>query len=269
MTSPDTSSDLGDVDDRVVGHYRRLLAANYTWMLGGDIESTAAGQRELLAEGLAGGPRGLAVDLGCGSGAQTLALADLDYAPVLAVDTEPTLLVELRAHTAARPAVETREGDALAVAEGLAPDSVAAAVCMGDTLLHLPSPAAVSALVVALAAALRPGGAVVLTYRDLTTRVEGTDRFIPVRSDDQQIMTCFLDDTDPEIVEIYDIIHSRTDEGWTMAVSSYPKLRLAAAWVRDQLVHAGLEIATHERRPNGMWHTLARRPGVVEGGRGE
>ncbi len=70
MTDPSTSATPG-AGGRVAEHYRTLLAANYTWMLGGDIEATARVQKALL-QGLlpsAGAARrGVAVDLGCGSG---------------------------------------------------------------------------------------------------------------------------------------------------------------------------------------------------------
>jgi SAM-dependent methyltransferase len=256
-----TTDPIGS-EPRVVDHYRRLLAANYTWMLGGDIELAAAAQRDLLAELLPphrddGGP---AVDLGCGSGAQTLALADLGYRPVLAVDPDPTLLAEVRAHAADRPAVRTRETDAHTAVADLERNSVAVAVCMGDTLLHLATADAVAALFVEVARALRPGGMLVLTYRDLTGDLRGTDRFIPVRSDDERILTCFLDLARPDVVEVHDIVHTRTAQGWVMTASSYPKLRLAPTWIRDGLAAAGLEVARHEPGPRGLWRTVARRP---------
>jgi SAM-dependent methyltransferase len=246
--------------ERVTGHYRRLLAAHYTWMLGGDIERVAADQRELLTGLLpaAPGERGPAVDLGSGSGAQSLALADLGHGPVLAVDTDPTLLAELRRHAADRLAVRTRESDALAALADLDPGSQAVIVCMGDTLLHLASPAAVDALFVGVARALRPGGTVVLTYRDLTPDLRGTDRFIPVRDDDEKILVCFLDVARPDVVEVHDIVHTRTAGGWVTTVSSYPKLRLAPDRVRDRLGAAGLEVVHHERGPSGVWRTAAR-----------
>ncbi len=48
-------------------HYEKLLARHYTWMLGGDLEGTAARDREML-EGLGVRKGALAVDLGCGHG---------------------------------------------------------------------------------------------------------------------------------------------------------------------------------------------------------
>ncbi|WP_228473083.1 hypothetical protein [Streptomyces cyaneochromogenes] len=73
--------------DQAVHHYDRFLAEHYTWMLGGDLDALAAVQRASLAAwGVtpesAAGPAGgaLAVDLGCGPGHASLALAGLGWA---------------------------------------------------------------------------------------------------------------------------------------------------------------------------------------------
>jgi SAM-dependent methyltransferase len=249
-----------DARERVGEHYRTLLAQNYTWMLGGDIEATAASQRDLLETLLPGPHDGPAVDLGCGSGAQTLALADLGYAPVLGVDPDPTLLAELTSNAAERPAVQVCEADAVTALAEISSDSMAACVCMGDTLLHLPDRAEVGTVIREAARVLHPGGALVLTYRDLTRPLEGTARFIPVRQDADRIMTCFLEFTDDDTVEVHDVIHARDGEGWTMTTSSYPKLRLAAEWVTGQLRAAGLAVAHHGQAPSGLWRSVGRRP---------
>jgi SAM-dependent methyltransferase len=262
MTDSSTSVTSGP-DNRVAQHYRTLLAAHYTWMLGGDIEATARDQKTLLNDLLlssGAARRGVAVDLGCGPGAQTLALADLGYDPVIAVDTDPTLLAELDTHADNRPAIRTAEGGAVAAAVDLEPGSVAVAVCMGDTLLHLSSADAVTDMFTAVARALQPGGALLLTYRALVDELHGTDRFIPVRSDPDRVMLCFLEFASPDVVEVHDVVHTRTPNGWTMTASSYPKLRLSPSWVTDQLTAAGLEVGHHEQSPSGMWHTLGRRP---------
>ncbi|PSK95350.1 methyltransferase family protein [Murinocardiopsis flavida] len=243
-------------------HYQQLLAANYTWMLGGDIEQTARDQRVLL-ESLLDGPAhangGSAVDLGCGSGGQTLALADMGYGPVFAVDTDESLLAELRTHTTERTTVETVHDDAVNALTTFAPRTLDLAVCMGDTLLHLPGRTAVTALFDHTARALRPGGRLVLTYRDLTRPLQGTDRVIPVRSTESKIMLCFLDFSAEDTVEVHDIIYTRGDNGWTITTSSYPKLRIAPQWVTDQLAAAGFIVDHHQQDDSGLWHTVAQR----------
>lgn len=70
-------------------------------------------------------------------------------------------------------------------------------------------------------------------------------------------MLCVLDYDEPETVTVNDLIYTRGAEGWRLAKSSYPKLRLAPDWVRDQLTCAGLEVAHHIGGTGGTWLTVA------------
>ena len=80
---------------RAETHYKQLLARHYTWLYGG-LEPNVERAVNLFAEaGLIPGDDDLAVDLGCGSGFQSLALARLGYR-VLAIDSSEDLLRELR-----------------------------------------------------------------------------------------------------------------------------------------------------------------------------
>lgn len=72
-------------------------------------------------------------------------------------------------------------------------------------------------------------------------------------------MVCFLDFTDHDVATVNDIIHTRSDRGWTMHTSSYPKLRLAPTMVVDELTGAGLRVHLHEQQPSGLWATVAHR----------
>ncbi len=248
-------------------HYERLLADHYTWMFGVSTDEKAAEQRDLLARLGAGasgrtvGPgatgRALAVDLGAGSGFQSIALADLGYRRVLAIDTSPKLLQELKTNVGTRP-VEAIEADMLDLAKYVAPGAADIIVCMGDTLTHLPARDQVRHLFTAISTALRPGGRFILTYRDLSTELKGVDRFIPVRSTPDKIMTCFLEYL-PDTVLVHDLIHIREDHGWKLLKSSYPKLRLSAEGVRRDLESCGLQVGSHET-VRGMTILAALKP---------
>lgn len=236
--------------DRVSAHYAKLLARHYSWMFGLTFEEKVTEQRTILEPVLSGGARGLAIDLGCGPGFQTIALAQLGFAPVLALDTSAELLAELDAHgteyrmEATR--IEARQADILTLCDQVQPDEASAIVCMGDTLTHLPGRDAVRRLFEAAATALAPDGIFVLTWRDLTRELTGAERFIPVRSGEDRIMTCFLEYVNAETVEVHDLVYTRdaATSAWALEKSSYPKLRLAAAWVEAELANAGLRVHT-------------------------
>jgi SAM-dependent methyltransferase len=227
-------------------HYDQLLGSVYTWMAGG-WDAALARNRELLDSlGLATWPRGVAVDLGCGSGFQAVPLADAGF-EVVALDLCEPLLAELRAHAGPRPILAVRD-DLLNFSAHLTTDA-ALIVCMGDTLTHLPSLDAVTTLVRTAAARLQPGGRLILGFRDLTSHpLTGTARFIPIRSDADRIFTCCLD-YHADSVEVTDLLHRREGDGWQFSASSYRKLRLASAQVAAVVTAAGLtvEVAMTER----------------------
>lgn len=240
------------------GHYDRLLAAHYTWMLGGDVTVVAKDQARLLNDlDIRPGASGtLAVDLGCGPGPQSLALAELGFSPVLAIDTSQPLLDELTdltdrtGHASAIRPIHADVREALAAHTQSA--SVAAVVCMGDTLTHLPSKNDVAALLRDAARCLASNGQLVLTYRDLTQPLTGADRFLPVRATDEKIMTCFLEYVDLDTVMVHDLVHVRAGSTWTPYVSSYPKLRMSPAWLIDRCRDAGLHIQHSAEGPRGL-----------------
>ena len=238
----------------VAEHYQRLLADCYSWMFG-DFDARAERERAFFARhGLQAPAAGAsAVDLGAGSGHQTVALAHLGWR-VRAIDSSAKLLDELRRRAAGLDVIAV-EDDLRQFARHLdgAPGLIA---CMGDTLTHLPSPESVRQLFGAARSALAPGGALVLTYRDLSRAVEGTDRFIPVRADDDLILTCFLEYL-PEVVRVHDLLYRRSADGWRLEKSWYPKLRLAQPDVECWLADAGFGLA-HVATTRGLVEIVAR-----------
>jgi SAM-dependent methyltransferase len=233
----------------VAKHYEQLLAEHYVWMFGVPFEQKVAEQKSLIERVVSSIPaatqRGAAIDLGSGPGFQAVALAELGYAPVTAIDTSNELLTELRAHSGS-PDIETKQADLTEFASMGLPGDAAIITCMGDTLTHLPSKAAVQKLFEDAFAKLAVGGVFILTYRDLTGELRGTDRFLPVQADDTRIMTCFLEYKNEDSVVVHDLIHVRGEGGWKLNKSSYEKLRLSPDWVSGALRDAGFKIDREE-----------------------
>ena len=216
-------------------HYNRLLADVYSWMYGGWDASLARYTEFFTARGIA--PRGSkrAVDLGAGCGFQAIPLARLGFS-VIAIDLDRKLLAELERHKDDAD-VETVCADILDFRRH-APKPAELIVCMVDTLLHLDSQAAVARLAADVFAALEPGGTFIATFRDFTVESKELERFIPVRSDDNTVFTCFLE-FEPDTVKVHDLVHRRTNGRWDFAKSFYRKLRLSTAWVVVALGDAG------------------------------
>ncbi len=206
--------------EKVTRHYETLLASNYTWMFGVSLAEKVAEQRDLLAQLLRNLPahRGLAIDLGSGLGFQSLALADLGLAPVIALDTSATLLAELNANRGNREVV-TICADLCDVAQYAHPGDAKVVVCMGDTLTHLPNQDTVRRLFADVFNVLEKGGLFALTFSDLSLEATDLDRFIPIRSDAERIMTCFLEFS-AETVTVHDLIHVRARDGWQVSSSA-------------------------------------------------
>ncbi|MDW9239625.1 methyltransferase domain protein [Burkholderia thailandensis] len=232
-------------------HYDTLLAEHYTWMFGMPFRSKVEEQRELLETlGMRPGKHGTALDLGCGPGFQSIALANLGFEKVVAIDTSRALLDELNSQKGNLP-IETTLADLRDFDRFAVPGSAAAIVCMGDTLTHLDNMQDVAGVFKKARDVLQPSGVLVLTFRDLSIELTGLDRFLPVHADNDRIMTCMLEYRS-DIVVVNDLIHVRESGGWTLRKSSYQKLRLPPDTLSDELTRLGFTVRTNE--PFGRMH---------------
>jgi SAM-dependent methyltransferase len=163
----------------------------------------------------------------------------------VAIDSCAALLADLRSQASGLN-VEVIDGDMLAFGRyvNARPQLV---LCMGDTLTHLPDRATVSRLVADVAAALVPGGHFVVSFRDYSNALEGDKRFIPVRSDEHRIFTCFLEYAAAQVT-VHDLLHERAGQQWKLRVSSYTKLRLPPEWIISEFELAGFAV----RREAGL-----------------
>jgi SAM-dependent methyltransferase len=225
----------------VQNHYRNLLAKHYTWMFGTSFAAKVAEQKTIREDALQpadGFELGLAVDLGSGPGFQTIALCEMGYSPVFALDTSESLLQELQCHQGSL-SVQAICSDLSKFSEFLSSATAHAIVCMGDTITHLGSKDAVEDLLRLVFDALTPGGKFVLSYRDLSIEATGLDRFIPVYADEGKVMTCFLEFDRADAVLVHDLVYSREGSKWLLEKSSYRKLRLPIDWLEDAMVQVG------------------------------
>ena len=238
----------------VADHYADHLARIYVWMAGGVHAAIEQGSADIAPFLAAPGERRVAIDLGAGFGMHAIPIASAGYA-VTAVDTSSILLTELQTQ-AAGLRVRAVEDDLLNFQQYLT-DEADLIVCMGDTLTHLSRQSEVDDLLQMVARSLKPGGKFVATFRDYTHPLSGHTRFIPVRSDESRILTCFLE-YGPEHVMVHDIVHERSGDGWRMQVSAYPKLRISPTHVERSLQKHGLTVVL-ETAPRGMVRVAATR----------
>lgn len=238
----------------VEAHYETHLGPVYAWMLGNRQAALTRSSAELEEMVLPSATNATALDLGAGLGLHSLALARRGFS-VIAIDSCRVLLDELRPQAAGLP-ITVIESDILDfLAHVTSPCDVI--ICLGDTLTHLPTLAAVESLLSGVVAALSDRGMFAATFRDYASKtLEGNERFILVRRDENRILTCFLE-YGTDHVTVHDVLTQREDGRWIQSVSSYPKLRLAPGWVIAKLEALGLA-ARLETAPSGMVRIVAR-----------
>ena len=222
----------------VAEHYENHLAPVYLWMAGGFDAAISCGESEINAICLNPSNGLSAVDLGAGFGMHSIPLARRGYS-VVAIDSSPKLLDALREHVGTLP-IQTVEDDLLAFPKYLNMKA-RLILCMGDTLTHLPDPKSVEQLFSLVAESLHTDGSFITTFRDYTSPLVGDGRFIRVRSDNDRILTCFLEYS-PDYVTVHDVLHERNGSTWQQRVSSYRKLRLSPEWVSTTLQAKGFTV---------------------------
>jgi len=223
-------------------HYEKLLAHRYSWMRG-DYGGSKVREGLTFFKEAGVSPRsgGRALDLGCGSGIQSIALAKLGFT-VLSVDTSNVLLEELRSR-AGDCEIQAVLGDIREPSVYAAEGPFEVAVCMGDTLTHLGTPGEVEVLVGGVRGAMEEGGTLIFEFRDYTAELKDADRAIPVRMDDDRIMVTFLE-YEADYVNVHDMVFEKSAHGWEAKESAYKKLRLGAEEVAGYLEQAAFSIVS-------------------------
>lgn len=218
-------------------HYEHHLAGFYAWMSGDFQSKTNAFSQFLKEQHLLPVSSGIAVDLGAGHGMQSIPLAQAGYR-VFAVDFNEQLLNELQSNAGNLDITVIRDDLRNVASFARQPELI---VCCGDTLAHLDNLADVEKLLTEAAQTLTEEGKLLLTFRDYSVELTGTQRFIPVKSDDNRILTCVLEYDDTHVT-VTDLLHERINDAWTQKISSYKKVRLRTGEVITIVKKTGLQV---------------------------
>ena len=234
-------------------HYANHLADFYEWMIGPfDLSQQ---QQALFFERnhISSKQNTLAIDLGAGHGLQSISLAQLGFR-VKAIDFNNHLLQLLNNRKNNLP-ITTIEAELTTVTNFT--EQAGIIVCMGDTIAHLNNFEELILLIQNSYNCLTPSGKFIISYRDYSHELSGNNRFIPVKADDEKILTCFLE-YENDKVKVTDQLYEKINAGWELKVSSYYKLRLTETIVNKLLQDAGFLII-HSEQMNRMIYTIAKK----------
>jgi SAM-dependent methyltransferase len=242
------------MNDTVQSHYDTFLAGNYSWISGSRDEQVRKNRDFFSSHWVFPGRALAAIDLGAGSGFQSVPLAQGGYL-VTAVDNCGLLLEEICRYAGELP-VETVRSDIRHYSswEGRHPALI---VCMGDTLTHLPALADAENLIRQCFRELIPGGRLVLSLRDYSREPDGATVVVPVRRDRNRIFLCRLE-YQADIVIVTDILYSRVQDRWERKTGQYMKIRIAPGILRRVLTSAGFVIE-YSAADAGVMEIIARK----------
>jgi SAM-dependent methyltransferase len=235
-------------------HYENHLARFYSWMFGNFADKAEEQKAFFSKHEITPQTNGIAIDLGAGSGFQSIPLTQLGF-EVTAIDFSQVLIEELQKHAEERHLkVHTVIDDLLRFPQYLkeAPELI---LCMGDTLTHLPSWETVQDLIAKAYLHLAKGGHFILSYRDLSHELQGVDRFIPVKNDNDMILTCYLE-YEPDYVKVFDILHEKQEGQWQQKISFYHKLKIPLEKLMEELKKVGFQLEATETQ-RGMHYLIA------------
>jgi len=234
-------------------HYDQVLSKYYTRIFGGRELNEKKFQQVLDTFGIRPEANTNAIDLGAGSGFATVPLAK-SGCKVFAVDLDQNLLDEIQ--KLQQENISVIHGDILKFPDHVQDIKYDLILCLTDVISHLKSYDQIRELFTNVERYLTDKGRFLLSYRDQTKDLEGTDRFIPFYSDDEIIITTFLEHSNGYL-DVTDIFNVRENGNWTLVPGTYRKLRLYTDKIQEILSDAGLTVM-EQKTINGMSYILCR-----------
>ena len=195
---------------------------------------------------------------------------------IYSIDSCPHLLQELKDSALEKQVfskIKMIEDDFLTFQKHLDGTLVDLIVCMGDSPSHLASLHEINILFQSVFDSLLPdGGIFLLQFRDLTKELYEGDRFIPIKSDERTVFTCFLEwlplggggdiddghqmitsDGSGRTVKVFDLVHVKKGIGaWELCTSWYKKLALSLAFCHEKLKDIGFRKVESQLGQDGM-----------------
>jgi len=239
-------------------HYDNHLADFYSWMIGDFDKGKNSFKDFCFNHEIKPNKTGSAIDLGAGNGIQSIALSEIGYT-VKAVDFNDKLLTELKDKINRLPnglSVELIKGDIRNV-KTFSKSLVDLIICCGDTISHLETFEQVDKLIQDCFDSLDDNGYLILTFRDYSFELTDIQRFIPVKSDKNRILTCVIDYSEDKVT-VTDLLHEKHHQTWTQKVSSYDKLRIRIDNLIDKVEEIGFSIIANENK-NRMIHLILKK----------
>lgn len=227
---------------KVKEHYDNHLANFYSWMVGNFDQKRTDFQNFLENNKIFPSNTKVAIDLGAGHGIQSIALKRLGF-NVTAIDFNDQLLNELKLNPDGQ-SIKTIKTDIRNIKNysELKPELI---ICCGDTITHLENKSDIKKLIENCANILAEKGKLIISYRDYTIELNDNQRFIPVKSDRDRILTCILD-YEPEKVKVTDLLYEKIGNEWKQKVSSYKKVRISPNEIDEMIENSGLKITFNE-----------------------
>jgi len=184
----------------------------------------------------------VAIDLGAGNGIQSFALKELGF-EVTAVDFNEQLLKELNSNKRAS-GITTVQSDIKEIGKfrDLRAELI---VCCGDTITHLENTQQIKNLIEGAKEIMTANGQLILSFRDYSNALNDKQRFIPVKSSSDRILTCILE-YGTEKVKVTDLLYEKMDGEWKLKVSSYEKIRIPTQKIIQFIEGSGMEVALNE-----------------------
>lgn len=223
-------------------HYDNHLGNFYSWMIGDFNTRTSEQYVYFKSHSILPHENKCAIDLGCGNGIQSYALAKLGF-NVIAIDFNQQLLSDLNERIDNLP-ITIHETDILNFEDRIE-NQVELICCMGDTISHFNSIDEIRKIISKIYLKLTVMGKVVLSFRDYSVALNNENRFIPVKSDDHQILTCFLEYSDDNVT-VTDLLYANENGKWIQKVSSYQKVRISESKIKEILSAQGFKIESCE-----------------------